>query len=43
MNPRFYARPFPTTEEVRAKYAETRSVPITAARCGVSIESCATR
>jgi hypothetical protein len=38
MSNKFRARPFPTADDIRAAYAEIRSIPLTAARCGVSID-----
>jgi hypothetical protein len=38
MTARFHALPIPTAKDIRAKYAATGSVRITAARCGVSID-----
>jgi hypothetical protein len=35
---RFHAQPIPTATDIRRKYAETRSVPLTAARCGVPVD-----
>jgi hypothetical protein len=38
MNTRLYARRFPTAADIRRKFAETQSVRITAARCGVPMD-----